>query len=41
MGINPHEIKHIRKAFEKGLGKSEAQVVGEKLDAVTKPFERS
>jgi uncharacterized protein (DUF362 family) len=41
MGINPYEIKHIRKAFEKGLGKSEAQFVGEKLDAVTRAFKRS
>jgi uncharacterized protein (DUF362 family) len=41
MGIHPYEIKHIRKAFEKGLGKSEAQVVGEKLDAVTRAFKRS
>jgi uncharacterized protein (DUF362 family) len=41
MGINPYEIKHIRKAFEKGLGKSEAQVVGEKLDAVTRAFKRN
>jgi uncharacterized protein (DUF362 family) len=41
MGINPYEIKHIRKAFEKGLGKSEAQVVGEKLEKVTRAFKRS
>jgi len=41
MGINPYEIKHIRKAFEKGLGKSEAQVVGEKLETVTRQFKRS
>jgi len=41
MGINPYETKHIRKAFEKGLGKSEAQVVGEKLDAVTRAFKRN
>ncbi len=41
MGINPHEIKHIRKAYEKGLGKIEAQVVGEKLDTVTRTFKRS
>jgi hypothetical protein len=40
MGINPHEIKHIRKAFEKGLGSSEAQVVGEKIDAVAQVFKR-
>jgi uncharacterized protein (DUF362 family) len=41
MGINPYEIKHIRKAFEKGLGKSEAQIVGEKLNTVTRAFKRS
>jgi uncharacterized protein (DUF362 family) len=41
MGINPHEIKHIRKAFEKGLGRSEAQVVGEKLNTVTRAFKRN
>jgi uncharacterized protein (DUF362 family) len=41
MGINPHEITHIRKAFEKGLGKSEAQVVGEKLETVTRPFKQN
>ena len=41
MGINPYEIKHIRKAYEKGLGKIEAQVVGEKLETVTKAFKRS
>jgi uncharacterized protein (DUF362 family) len=40
MGINPFEIKHIRKAFEKGLGSSEAQVVGEKIDAVARVFKR-
>jgi uncharacterized protein (DUF362 family) len=41
MGINPYEIKHIRKAFEKGLGKSGAQVVGEKLNTVTRVFKRN
>ncbi len=41
MGINPYKITHIRKAYEKGLGKSEAQVVGEKLDAVTRIFKRN
>jgi uncharacterized protein (DUF362 family) len=41
MGINPYEIKHIRKAYEKGLGKSVAQVLGEKLDAVTRVFKRN
>jgi uncharacterized protein (DUF362 family) len=38
MGFNPHEIKHIRKAHERGLGKSEAEVVGEKLEAVRRIF---
>jgi len=41
MGINPYEIKHIRKAYEKGIGSSEAQVLGEKLDAVTRIFKRN
>jgi len=41
MGINPYEIKHIRKAFEKGLGKSDAQVLGEKLETVTRPFKQN
>ena len=41
MGIDPHEIKHIRRAYEKGLGNIDnVQVVGEKLDAVTRPFKR-
>ena len=41
MGFNPHEIKHIHKAFEKGLGQIDAQVVGEKLDTVTRAFKRN
>ena len=40
MGFNPYEIKHIRKAFEKGLGKSEAQIVGEKLETVLRQFKQ-
>lgn len=40
MGFNPYEIKHIRRAFEKGLGSSEAQIVGEKLETVTRVFKR-
>jgi len=41
MGINPHEIKHILRAHEKGLGKiDDVQVVGEKLDAIIRPFKR-
>ena len=40
MGFNPYEIKHIRKAYEKGLGSSEAQIVGEKLETVKRIFKR-
>lgn len=41
MGIDPHEIKHVRRAYEKGLGNIDAvQVIGEKLDAVMRPFKR-
>lgn len=41
MGIDPHEIRHIRKAHEKGLGNIDnIQTVGEKLEAVTHPFKR-
>jgi uncharacterized protein (DUF362 family) len=41
MGFNPYEIKHIRKAHERGLGKSEAEIVGEKLEDVRRPFKQS
>jgi len=40
MGFNPYEITHIRKAYEKGLGNSEAQVLGEKLETVKRNFKR-
>jgi uncharacterized protein (DUF362 family) len=40
MGFNPYEIAHIRKAHEKGLGKSEAQIIGEKLETVTRQFKQ-
>jgi uncharacterized protein (DUF362 family) len=42
MGFDPHEISHIRRAQEKGLGTiDDIQVVGEKLENVTRPFLRS
>jgi uncharacterized protein (DUF362 family) len=41
MGFNPYEIKHIRKAHERGLGRSEAEIVGEKLEAVRRKFKPS
>jgi uncharacterized protein (DUF362 family) len=40
MGINPYEVTHIRKAYEKGLGKSEAQIIGEKLETVKRNFKQ-
>jgi uncharacterized protein (DUF362 family) len=41
MGFNPYEIKHIRKAHERGLGRSEAEIIGEKLEAVRRKFKPS
>ena len=42
MGINPYEIVHIRKAYEKGLGAiDDVRVLGEKIDTVKRPFERA
>ncbi|MGB9842226.1 MAG: DUF362 domain-containing protein, partial [Candidatus Bathyarchaeales archaeon] len=41
MGFNPHEISHIKRASEKGLGSIEAQIVGEKLETVTRQFKRN
>jgi len=42
MGFDPHEIKHIQRAQEKGLGSiDELCILGEKLENVTRPFLRS
>jgi uncharacterized protein (DUF362 family) len=42
MGFDPHEISHIRKAYEKGLGNiDDVQVLGEKLEDVSRTFLRS
>ena len=39
MGLDPHEISHIRTAAEKGLGNIDnIEIVGEKLEDVKKPF---
>lgn len=38
MGINPAEVKHIRRANEKGLGSIEAQVLGQTINQVARPF---
>lgn len=39
MGFNPHEVKHIRRASEKGLGSIEAQVLGQEINQVARPFQ--
>ena len=42
MGIDPHEISHIRTASEKGLGNIDnIEIVGERLEDVKRVFKRS
>jgi uncharacterized protein (DUF362 family) len=42
MGIDPHDIKHIQSAYEKGLGNiDDIEVVGEKIETVKREFERA
>lgn len=41
MGIDPSQVKHIRKASEKGLGRLEAEILGEKIETVTRPFKKA
>jgi uncharacterized protein (DUF362 family) len=42
MGFDPQEIKHIRRAHEKGLGEIDhIEIVGERIENVTRPFLRS
>jgi uncharacterized protein (DUF362 family) len=42
MGFDPHEISHIRRAYEKGLGSiDDVQVLGEKLENVARTFQRA
>jgi hypothetical protein len=39
MKIDPHTIRHIQRAADKGLGNiDEISVVGESLDTVSRPF---
>lgn len=41
MGIDPHEIRHISKAYERGLGNiDDMDLVGERLEDVTRVFAR-
>ena len=42
MDIDPHEIKHIRKAHEKGMGANDdVNVLGEKIENVKRRFEQA
>jgi len=42
MGIDPHEVSHIRRAHEKGLGNiDDVEVLGEKIVDVSKNFKRA
>ena len=42
MGIDPHEIHHISKAYKKGLGNiDDMELVGERLEKVVQVFARS
>ena len=42
MGIDPHEVAHIRRAHDKGLGKiDEIEILGEKIENVAKNFKRA
>ncbi|MFH0896884.1 MAG: DUF362 domain-containing protein [Candidatus Bathyarchaeota archaeon] len=42
MGIDPHEVAHIRKAYEKKLGNiDDIEVIGEKIKDVIYAFKRS
>ena len=42
MGMDPHDVKHIQRAYEKGLGNIDAlQVVGEEIEKVKREFKRA
>lgn len=42
MGIDPHNVAHIRRAYEKGLGNMDAvEVVGERIENVARTFKQS
>jgi uncharacterized protein (DUF362 family) len=42
MGFDPHKIKHIMKASERGLGNIDnINIIGEKLESVTRQFKPS
>ncbi len=41
MGIDPNNVKHIRKANEKGLGSINAKILGRQIDEVARKFEEA
>lgn len=41
MGFDPSNIKHMRKANEKGLGSINAKIIGQQIDAVARKFEEA
>jgi uncharacterized protein (DUF362 family) len=42
MGFDPHEVAHIRMAYEKGLGEiDDIEIVGETLSRVSRTFKRA
>jgi uncharacterized protein (DUF362 family) len=42
MGFDPHTIKHIRRAHEKGIGEiDDIEVVGDSIEAVSRIFKRA
>jgi uncharacterized protein (DUF362 family) len=41
IGMDPREIKHVRRAYEKGLGNiDDIEIIGERLENVTRTFKR-
>jgi uncharacterized protein (DUF362 family) len=42
MGIDPHDVSHIRRANEKGIGKiDDIQILGEKIEDVKRTFKKA
>ena len=41
IGVDPQNVKHIRKASEKGLGSLDPQVLGEKISDVAQSIQNS
>jgi uncharacterized protein (DUF362 family) len=42
MGIDPHDVSHIRRANVKGLGNIDnIQIIGDKIENVTRAFKKA